>query len=249
MRKGALILLTLLLLSLSISTAAAQEDSVTLRLSRDFGSGFGARIQGTFSFRVTGPDDLVKVIFLIDDETVGEDSDAPYRLQFRTNSYSPGVHAMSAIGVTADGREIPSNQIHREFLSDSESSRITIIILSSLAVVIVGGYALVNWIASRGQKSGGTATVSGLLGGTICPNCGRPYALHIWGPRLMLNRLDRCPHCGKWKLVRRVPPQMLQEAAEAFETKGSSGAVIDPPLSDEESLRRQLDDSRFTDSG
>lgn len=90
MRKEVQILLTLLLFSLTIGTAAAQEDSVALRLNRDFGSGFGARIQGTFSFRVTGPENLVRVIFLIDGDQVGEDSDAPFRLQFRTNSYSPG---------------------------------------------------------------------------------------------------------------------------------------------------------------
>lgn len=248
MRKEVQILLTLLLFSLTIGTAAAQEDSVALRLNRDFGSGFGARIQGTFSFRVTGPENLVRVIFLIDGDQVGEDSDAPFRLQFRTNSYSPGVHAMSAVGITSDGQELPSNVIHREFLSDSASSRITTILISSLAVIIVGGYALTNWIANRGQKSGGKPAVSGVLGGTLCPNCGRPYALHLWGVNLMFGRLDRCPHCGKWKLVRRFTQRMLQDAAEAFETDDAPAAVDEPPLSAEEALRRQLDDSRFTDS-
>jgi len=242
------VLLFLTLLASSPVLLLAQEDiGLSLTLSRDFGSGFGSRIRGTFSFRVTGPEEIESVTFLIDGMPIGEDSDAPFRMQFRTESYEPGIHSLSAIGYTQDGRELRSNEIRRDFLSNDQSFQMTALLVGSLLVLIVGGRLLASKIAGRGQGKAGRQAISGPFGGTVCPNCGRPYALHLWGINLVGGRLDKCPHCRKWRLVRRASQQDLETAAAKFEHPEDTarpGAHLD----DEERLRRQIDQSRFEDS-
>jgi len=58
----------------------------------------------------------------------------------------------------------------------------------------------------------------------------------------MVARLQRCPHCGSWALVRRAQPQDLA-AAEA-RWRGDQPAAV----SGEDKARRarhQIDDSRY----
>jgi len=248
MKRKAFVMGVLLMAALAVSALAQEELGLSLRLSRDFGSGFGSRIQGTFSMRVDGPEDLERVEFYIDDQRMGEDATPPFRWQFRTNDYEPGIHRLSAVGYTGDGRELRSTTLTREFLSGSESGKLTIYLVAGLAVLIVGGRLLSSWIANRGQKVRDRPATSGPLGGAICPNCGRPFAIHFWGINLLAGRLDRCPYCGKWRLVRRASAQALQAAAESFEMEEASAPAVHP-LSEEERLRRQLDDSRFEDVG
>ncbi len=214
-----------------------------LRLSRDFGFGMGANIQGTFSYRVTGPDNLERVIFLLDGEKIGEDTEAPFRLQFRTETYSLGVHTMSAEGETSDGRTLTSNTIQRQFVSGSDSTKASLWIIIPVLVLSIGGGAISAWIANRNRSDKDQPAVTGPFGGTICPKCGRPFAMHIWGPNIAIGKFDRCPHCGKWSVVRRVPPDALYSAAEALKEEPPESAA--PALSEEERLRQQLDDSRF----
>jgi len=71
--------------------------------------------------------------------------------------------------------------------------------------------------------------------------------MHIWGLNMGLGKFDRCPHCGKWSVVRRVNPDLLAASAEAAERAARQETAVSEPLSDEEKLRRQLDDSRFDD--
>lgn len=247
MKARALAIALLLILGKAAIAAAQDEVPLLLRLSRDVGSAFGARIQGTFTLKATGPEDLVRVVFLIDGQPLAEDETAPFQIQFRTGNHEPGLHRLSARGIAADGRQYTSSELQREFLSGQESTRLTVIIVVALAVLIIGGRMLASRIANRGQRRVGEPAISGALGGTLCPNCGRPYALHLWGLNLLAKRLDRCPHCGKWRLVQRAPAEALQAAAEIFAEKGiESSAAIE--VSEEERLRRQLDDSRFDDA-
>jgi hypothetical protein len=246
MKFRASVLAILSILWITVSVSAQEETQLSLRLNRDFGTALGGRIQGTFSMRVTGPDELVRVVFFIDDESIGEDNEGPFRMQFRTDSYRPGIHTMRATGYTGSGLELHSNEISRDFMEGGESTQTTIIIVVALLVLVLGGRMLASRIANRGQGVASRPAISGPLGGTICPNCNRPYALHLWGVRLVVVRLDRCPHCGKWRFVRRASPEDLQTAAELLEEE----AVADTPakpISDEDRLRRDLDDSRFDD--
>lgn len=234
--------LAILWLLFSAVTVLAQETPpLQLRLSRDFGYGAGDQVQGTFSFRVEGPDNLTRVVFLIDGEPIGEDTEAPFRLQFNTDTYAAGRHTLSAIGYTADGRELTSNEISRNFITRSESRRSSALILAVIGGLIVAGRLITAWITKRGRKPGEVA-VSGPLGGAICPRCGRPFPLHFWGFRLLFTRLERCSHCGRWVFVNRAHPAALQAAAEAMrDEETDSPPTVDP----EETLRRRLEDSRF----
>jgi hypothetical protein len=242
-----LILSLLLLFASSLSASAQEEEQLSLQLSRDLGTALFGQIQGTFSMRVTGPEELVSVSFFIDGELIGEDGEAPFRLQFRTDDYEPGAHEMSAVGFTSSATELHSNVISRNFMEKGKSGQITIIIVVVVLVLSVGGRFLASRIAGRGQTRSVPPAISGPLGGTICPNCGRPYALHLWGLRVVVARLDRCPHCGKWRLVRRASPQDLEAAAQQLEESPTSD-LPDRAVSEEERLRRQLDDSRFDDA-
>ena len=223
------------------SGLAQDEASLRLSLLRNFGSSLGGSIAGTFTYRVSGPDDLLRVVFLMDGEPIGEDSEAPFRLQFNTGRYALGPHTMGAVGYTVDGRELQSNVIQREFISNQESSRYLFWILIPILVLAVGGRLFSSWAANRGS---GEPAVSGPLGGAVCPQCGRPFALHIWGFNLVMGKYDRCPHCGKWSLVRRASPQQLQAAAFDAEQDTDTAVSLTPP----DSFAKKLEDSRFNDT-
>lgn len=241
------IFLAFILLWLSAPTFAQEEARLSLRLSRDFGTALGGRIQGTFSMHVTGPEELERVVFIIDGNSIGEDTEAPFRMQFRTEDFETGAHTLGAIGFLSGAVELRSNEVSREFIEPGESGRLSIILVVALLVLVVGGRFLAARIAERGQNKSGQPAITGPLGGAICPNCGRPYALHIWGVNLLAGRFDRCPHCRKWRFVRRASARALEAAAELLE---DSSATPTPTASidDEEQLRRRLDDSRFDDA-
>jgi DNA-directed RNA polymerase subunit RPC12/RpoP len=241
--------LTLLFFSLWASSARAQDETpLHLRLARNLGTGMGTFIRGTFTLHVSGPDNLRRVVFFLDQQVIGEDNASPFGLQFRTDNYEPGTHKLSARGYTDEGGELNSNELTRRFLGQGESSGLTTALVVTLILLVLGGRLLTNWIANRGQGKSGRWEATGMLGGAICPNCGRPYALHFWGLKLMASRLDRCPHCGKWRLVQRASADVLRAAAASFEEEALShpSESLGPDPGDH--WRQQLDDSRFDNS-
>ncbi|GIK57046.1 MAG: hypothetical protein HND44_21250 [Chloroflexi bacterium] len=245
-RKMGLVVWLLLELGVMVTAVAAQ-DTLRLSLSRDFGAGFGADIQGRFSMHVEGPEDLVRVLFFIDETQVAEQTTPPFRYQFNTGSYAPGVHVLRAAGVTADGRGLTSNTLTRNFLTSSDANqRVAMTIVPVIALGI--GVSLFSWwLASRGQKASGQPAINGPFGGSICPKCHKPFARHWWGMNVVVGKLDRCPHCGKWSVVHRTHPDLLQ-AAYAAVLQAEKSAVDAPPPSaedEEKTFRKQLDDSRF----
>jgi DNA-directed RNA polymerase subunit RPC12/RpoP len=93
----------------------------------------------------------------------------------------------------------------------------------------------------------GTPRKYGISGGAICPKCQRPFALHFFALNLGLGKFDRCPYCGKWSVLRPRPIAELRQAEEV-ELQAAMDAALPPEVSEEEKLRRELDDSRFQDS-
>jgi hypothetical protein len=230
-----------------VATAVAQTNNeLSLSLSRDFGTGIGNNIQGTFSFRVSGPDNLASVSFYIDDQIVGQDSEAPFRLQFKTDTYPLGVHTFHAIGITQDGQELRSNSLSRNFISGSAAGRTTLYIVVPIIVISIGGLFLSSWIANRGHKSSGQSAINvhGPVGGTICPKCNKPFARHIWGLNVVVGKYDRCPHCGRWSLVRALQPDILNAAVEAMQ-QAETRQMQPNDIDDKARLRKRLDDSKF----
>ncbi len=236
-----LLLLAGVVLGAAPQQAAAQEDepAVRLRLRRDFGYGAGAQIQGRFSILADGPDDLQRVAFYLDEQLIGEDDEAPFRLQFNTSGYELGWHTLRAVGYTADGRELPSNAVQRQFVSAGSFSTIVVIVL-----LLVVGLRVVSHFITKRSGSGAEGSY-GIYGGAVCPRCGRPFARHWWGINLVAMRLDRCPHCGKWHISRRASPEELQ-SAERFARELDGEQEPQAPQGDpQDDLRRRLEESRF----
>ncbi len=243
------ILLTLLLVSCfahfrSEAGAHFQESTpLELRLKRNLGFGMGGQIQGTFSLNVNGPDNLERVEFYIDDSRIGEDNTAPFGTSFNTGDYDRGVHTLMALGYTSDGRELRSNRITREFASIQ-----SVALIVGGIIVLVVGFRIASHYLTRGKGSSSSADY-GFLGGTICANCGKPFGIHWGSIRLGLGRFDRCPHCGKWNMVNRTSAEDLERAATLDqEAEPSMSSTAGDQAGDDELIRKQLDDSRFSDN-
>jgi hypothetical protein len=257
MKKPLLILITLLLSALLyVGPAYAQQSTdFTLGLSRDFGyGGFGNDIQGLFSMKITqGAENVNRVVFMIDDQVMFDDSEPPFKVQFSTDNYPLGLHTLSAIGYTPDGQELHSNQITAEFVSAEAGWKAALKIVVPLLAIIFGVMVLsfaIPVLLARRRKSElplGAPRNYGLRGGAICPKCHRPFALHFFAPNLLLSKLDICPHCGKWSIVRPASRADL-EAAEAAEAAMSTTGEPVPEETDEEKLRKELEDSRYHDA-
>jgi hypothetical protein len=246
-------ILVALLAALTSSGALAHDDDILeVSLSRVFGysSGFGS-VQGTFNITARGPDTLERVVFYIDDQRLGEATGSPFRLQFRTEDYPLGSHALSAVGYTSDGHELHSNTITTTFVSASEGMAAAGRIILPLLGVIFGAIAvsaLITMVSGRGRKGSpaapGTSYNYGMRGGTICTRCGRPFPLHFTGINLgPFHKFDRCEHCGKWGLFRRRSLEELRAAEQAELAHEQQAAVSE--LSEEEKLRRDLETSRY----
>lgn len=228
-------------------TASGQDEELTLKLSRDWGyGGFNGDIQGTFSMKASGPENLARVEFYIDDTPIGEVTSAPFTLQFLTDNYPPGAHSMRAVGYTGDGEELRSQVIGATFVSASAGNQAVVKIIVPLLVVIVAAVLLaflVSLVTGRKLKRLPPGTPRQYpLGGGICPKCGRPMAYHLVGLNVLVGKLDRCPYCGKWSVIRRAPLDALRAAEQA---ELSTAAVPIPTASEEEKLRKELDDSKY----
>ena len=250
-----IIVVVFLMTMLTVSNALAQSaDQLELGLSRDFGyGGFGNDIQGLFTMKINNPPaNLVRVVFLIDSATIGEDTQPPFNLQFNTDSYSLGVHTLSAIGYTSDGKEINSNVIQAKFVPASAATGglVKVVLPIFGLVLLIGAISVfLPIVLSKGKMSSlplGAQRSYGVGGGAVCPKCGRPFPLRLWWINLGLSKIDRCPYCGKWSLVR---PRSLTElrAAEAAELSAvQAGSPINAE-SEAEKLKKELDDSRYHD--
>ncbi len=251
---GIILVLLISLTLASLAYAQANPEELSLRLSKDFGYSSGTgKIQGAISMIATGPTSLERVVFFIDEGSIGEVTQAPFRLRFSTDDYPLGSHTLYALGYTPDGRELRSNEIHAQFVSAEEGWQAAVRIVIPLLAFVFGAMILagiVPLVLNRGKTSQlplGAPRNYGFTGGAICPICQRPFAMHFLGLNLVTGKLDRCPYCGKWSLVRRASPEQLA-AAEAAELAQADAGAAAPLISEEEHLKRELADSRFDDS-
>jgi hypothetical protein len=246
------ILFSLLFIFCSAHTTQAQAEQLTLHLSRNFGYSSGTGdIQGTFTMKVSGVENLTQVVFYIDGEVMGEAMHPPFELRFQTGNYQLGVHTLSAVGYTSEGLELRSNEQRREFVSAEEGwqfvGKITLPLLGIIVLSVLISIAIPT-LTGKGRKEQvplGAPRSYGMFGGTICTKCDRPFSMHLWGINLAVGKLDRCPHCGKWSLVRRVLPAMLRQAEEAEKDRGDQ--PVGEPEASRERLLKDLEDSRYQD--
>jgi len=247
------LVISCLLTIISTSFAHAQStDQLQLGLSRDFGyGGFGNDIQGLFSMKIKNPpQNLVSVEFLIDTTLVGTDAESPFAVQFNTDSYSLGEHSLHAVGTTSDGNLIDSNTILSQFVAAGAGTetilKFVLPILGLVFIMVIVSFVL-PLIFSKGKLSAlplGTPRKYGIGGGAICPKCNRPFPIRLWWINLGLNKIDRCPHCGKWSFVRPRSVSELRAAEEAELSQAQTGPTIGGET-EAEKMKKELDDSRY----
>jgi hypothetical protein len=241
-----------LLFSAVTGKAAQEQPSLKLSMSRTFGYSSGSgQIQGTFTLKASGPQDLQRVIFYLDGESLGEVGQAPFELRFVTDTYPLGLHTLYVVGFTADGQELRSNEIRAEFVSAEEGWRAAVRFATPILVIVFGLLALsiVMSFATAGklkQLPPGTPRSYGTAGGAICPRCKRPFARHIFSMNLVTGKLERCPFCGKWSIVSARSLAELRAAEEA-ELQTAQGVGGETAEDEGEHLRKELDESRYQD--
>jgi hypothetical protein len=250
MKKIRFAFLAAFLVSLfTIFVASAQTGQLALKMSRDWGyGGLNGDIEGLFSMHVTGPADLARVNFFIDDTKTGQVVQAPFDLQFNTDNYPLGSHQMYAIGYSTGGLEYRSNTIVGNFVPKQDMMKILLPVLIIVLVAILLS-ALVPFLASRSKHTSiplGMERNYGPGGGGICPKCHRPFALPLFSAHLGFSKLAVCPSCGKWSLVRVESIDKLRQAEKAELESAKPEQPSD--ASEEEKLRKEIDDSKFQGS-
>ena len=135
-----------------------------------------------------------------------------------------------------------------EFVSPEAGWKSALKIIGPVFGIIIGILLLSFLLSiSSGRKQAklppGTPRNYGFKGGTICPKCSRPFAFQFLALNMgLFHKVDRCPYCGRWGLVRRKSVEELR-AAEAAELSGKQEFA--PETSEEDRLRKDLEDSRY----
>lgn len=229
-----------------IGEAQGGDAALTLHLRRTFGYAAGSRIQGRFTVTVEGPQDLVQVTFTLDGNPISTLSQAPFRLAFSTGDYPLGTHALSASGQTSAGVTLEAQPLQLEFISAESSAGAA---LKIVVPIVVGALVLIlisSVVPALGRRQRKFELGSyGAAGGAVCPRCGMPYSRSVLAPNLILGKLERCPHCGKWAIAARASRERL-EAAEARYRQDAHQGEVDPDQH-ERRYERMLDDSRYED--
>lgn len=258
--KPILRLFTLLVVFLALAAPAAAQTPVPayhLRSQRLFGyGGFGGDIRGTFQLSVTGPTEMIQsVTYQIDDQPMATVSQSPYSLTFQTETYPDGWHQVTALVATRDGHTVTTNALSFNFVSaqqeNNQMGKILIPLFGGIALVLVISVGIQIIVMRRhpGRSAPGAPRHYGLKGGAICPRCGRAFPIHLWSMNLVGHYLDRCDYCGRVGIVTPASRSQL-EAAEAAERASAQASENTLPgaaeESEEERLRKMLDDSKYT---
>lgn len=252
---GLILIFTLLAaLSLAASPASAQEEGLSIRLSKVIGyASFGAsEVQGSMKLDVSGPANLQRVAFFIDGQPLGEATQAPFRVNFNTANYPMGPHTLTAVGYTADGRELHSKPFTTKFVTAQQGLQAGLKFALPLLIIVFGVAVLsmiLPMVTGRGRKletPPGEERKYGSSGGTICPRCRRPFPLHFYTLHLGPAKLERCPYCGRMGLVTRRSLSDLRAAERAELEMAGTGATISTET-EEEKLRKELEESRYRD--
>lgn len=125
---------------------------------------------------------------------------------------------------------------------DSSQPRLELVLVGVVILIVIARRVIPMLGGSRDTTAGTTLGNYGPAGGAICPHCGRTFARQLLSPNLVVGKLSRCPHCGKWSVVAAASASALA-AADAAQ-RGPAEAT-DAPLSPEEKLRRQIENSKY----
>lgn len=250
MKKRIILLLTLALaLALSYGVVSAQDSPFSLRIMRDWGYGNGADINGRMSLSIKGDQAQIQQVTFFMDETVMADVTAsPFKFQFDTNNYEPGLHRMTAEVKTIDGDTFTTNRLVSNFVEKGQANQSMVKILTlvgGIAVAGIGIQFLMQKSSNQGTRFDEHGHVQyGVWGGAVCPRCGQPFKRSFFGINLVGVRLERCPHCGKFVAARRASVEQLDAAERRFR---SAPEELAPVKSELEKKQESYDDSKYTD--
>jgi hypothetical protein len=233
---------------------SAQQDEFRLNVNRTFGYSSGSQIRGTFSMSVTGQGTIKAVTFQIDGKAIATIDQAPFSLKWYTTDYSDGWHELSAVVETNDGRKVTTAVRRFQFVSSADETatmqRIVIPTVGGLFLIVllvIGSQVLLLRKKSKINLPYGAERIYGMSGGTICPKCHRPYAMHWWALNAgITTRYDRCDYCGKWSMVKRASRKELEDAEKAELLMGQPENPM-PVKTEEEKLKELMDSARYTD--
>jgi hypothetical protein len=252
----AVVVLALITACTATATSTPSSTVVTsgyrLNVNRLFGYSSGNQIKGSFRLSVIGVSNILSVDYMIDGQVMATLDTAPYNLDFQTGTYSFGMHTMSAIITTTDGRnlEVPDRQFDFATAQQEQQSIVGVIVPLGAVILLAAALGLgLQFLFMRNKKHEfvplGTDRNYGLRGGAICPNCHRPTVLHPFAPHFgFRTKYDICENCGKWSVMTVLPLSELRKA-EAEEAKSAkSNQVV--PKTEEEKLKEILNESKYT---
>ena len=231
--------------ALSFSAVMAQESPFTLRMVRDWGYGNGTDINGRMSLSVKGDQaQIQQVTFFIDGEVMASVTSAPFKLQFDTNNFDPGLHRLTAEVKTIAGETYTTNGLVSNFVEKGAANQSTLKILllvGGIVAVSMGIQFLMQKNANKNPKYDKNGRIQyGVWGAAVCPSCGQPFNRSFLGINLVGVRLERCPHCGKLVAARRASPLEIERANQKTQPEEPQKFVEKPEEDD-------LDESRFVD--
>ncbi len=248
------LVLTLLVLAMAAFPVLAQAEEFRLGVTRNFGYSRGDQIRGSIKLYIIGSTASIKSVeYLIDGKSMGTGTAPSFDLSFQTTDYPTGYHDLSAAIQTQDGRTITVAARQFNFVTPEEEASgsfgIIIPVLGIILVVIavIVGVQVLLFRKKFVNMPPGTQRNYGMRGGTICPRCKRPYAIHWWAFNAGIRtKFDRCDFCGKWALV---GPKSIEElrAAERREIETSEGTAPLVEKSEDEKLREMIDKSKYSD--
>lgn len=250
MKKRIILLLVLaMVFVVSFSAVMAQESPFTLRIVRDWGYGNGTDINGRMSLSVKGDQDKIQqVTFFIDDEVMASVAASPFKVQFDTNDFDPGLHRLTAEVITTLGETYTTNRLVSNFMGKSAANQSMFKILLLLGGIVVASMSIQFLMQKNSTKNAKYDEYGrrqyGVWGGAVCPSCGQPFDRSFFGINLVGVRLERCPHCRKLVAARRAAPEQL-EAAERSSRPETTGQA--PAKSEFEKKQESYDDSKYTD--
>lgn len=246
------IMCLLIALFFQVNPVHSQQGAYEINLRRNFGYGGGVNIRGTFTIHLVGDETNVKsVSFYIDGERMATISAEPFNYRFHTDDYGFGNRRLWAEVKLQDGKLQRTPEVRYNFISPADERRQVGTLIGGLVGVVVFTLVVVAIIQTvvfkrrtKQPHKPGQARNYGLLGPTICPKCGRPFPRHIWGINLLVGRLDRCEHCGKWVMTVRATPTALSLAEEAEQADPS---LVFRPSSPQKEQEDRLEDTKYID--
>jgi hypothetical protein len=238
--------LVIVIAMITFSSARAQETELEMRLVRTFGFQAGLQVQGSFSARLSGPENLERVTLFLDGKPIGVDEAVPFRIDFNTGDFSAGDHRLWAVGETASGQLMRSSEQRLIFLTaDQGLGSVSKYLLPIF--ILIGAGVLFSYLmmALEGRHNRFRLGEYGPAGGAVCRRCGMPFSRHLLAPNLLVGKLERCPHCGHWAVVPRASSAALQQAEARYGEDIEAGSYR--PSGADDDLQQRLEDSRFED--